>query len=434
MRSILLPPFIVASGAMMLLNANLAKAAPTASHNTLLKAIVLNMGKDGATVTDARYNNLFESHNATSGVAAAIRSGQFFINGLPIPATAAAFKKSSPAGYLVNQVPWLRYDASKHQWQGGYKAEQPATSYAAAALATADGIVAGLEVRLYDTNDDGYTDRIDADYKEGVLVNRIKHNSDNTYSVYRQVFDTKNKTAAEGRLYDGKHFTLTSGEKIKAANFDRRIASQDVALFWYGPQGWVMQRAKQVQGPFLGRADHKNYTIGTVTYQDAMRFSRDNIPVSNRPGEFANAENYFGLDKDTAHKVNLWLVPTTSAQTQGGPIAITRGMSAKVFLSKAISVAQARLNSVVVSQDGHDVPAQQHWVNQAAYSQLSNAIKSAKAALHARQSSDSQLDYQLYLLYLNLDGSSNDIGAKFGGFSYTGFEHQIKPGLQGNSH
>ena len=65
---------------------------------------------------------------------------------------------SQPSGdrYLVNQVPWLYYDRAKATWKGGYKGQQAPANYDAAALAVANGIVAGLEVRLYDTDKDGY--------------------------------------------------------------------------------------------------------------------------------------------------------------------------------------------------------------------------------------------------------------------------------------
>ena len=103
-------------------------------------------------------------------------------------------------------------------------------------------------------------------------------------------------------------------------------------------------------------------------------------------------------------------------------------MRARALLGKAIAIARARLASVTVSADGKDVPASRKWTRQAPHAQLDQAIKRAAAAVASDTSFPAQLDYQIYLLYLTLNGSANDIGAKFGGFDYTGFENEIRAG------
>lgn len=415
---------------IMIFGGVMANAASiTNADKILLKAIVLNMGTDGATVLDAQYDKYFKQGNSATGVSAVIAAGNFFINGYAIPATETEYARKYPNGYLVNQVPWLYYDSSKTIWKGGYKGEKAAASYAAATLAVATGIVAGLEVRLYDTDHDGYADLIEADYKEGVQVGQITKNSDGTYSVYRGDIDTAHKTTFEGRAFDGAHFTSTSGERIAAKNFDASIAANDVALFWYGPHGWVMQRAREVNGIFVDGSDHQSYNIDGTAYADAMRFSRDNIFISNRPGEYANAQKYFGLNNSHEKlKSSLWLVPTTVLKAQGAPIGITSNSSAKAFLEKAISTARKTLASVAVSADGKDIPTTGKWVTQGAYAQLNDAIARADEVLTSAASSPALLDYQIYLLYLTLNGSDSDIGARFGGFHYVGFVRGISSG------
>lgn len=418
----ILPLTVFASG-------NGAAESGGAGKKTLLKAIVLSMGTDSTSVTNPQYDALFQQGNAEAGVAAVIAAGKFFINGYAMPGTASAYAKAYPDGFRVNQVPWLYYDASAATWKGGFHGEKTAPSYEAAALAVASGIVAGLEVRLYDTTGNGYTDLIEADYKEGTAVNRITRNSDGSYSVYRGDIDAANQTTNDGRVFDGAHFTSSSGETIKPANFDKTIKTGDIALFWYGPNGWVMQRAKEAHGLFVDGADHQSYDIGGTVYQDAMRFSRDNVLISNRPGEFVNAQKYFHLNNNhEGWKVSLWLVPTTWPSAQGAPVAITSPSNSRAFLTKAIAVAKQRLASATVSRDGSDVPASRQWVTQDAHTQLSQAISRADAALASASSSASLLDYQVYLLYLALNGSGNDIGAKFAGFTYTGFDKALKPG------
>lgn len=299
---------------------------------TLLRAIVLDTGTDAANVTATEYDQYFEEGSALEGVKAVIASGQFYINLWSIPSTEATFQNDSEClgyGYLVNQVPWLHYNSTSGSLWGGYKAETEDDSYEAAALSVATSIVAGLEVRLWDTNGDGYTDLIDADYLQGVTVDTVTKNTNGTYSVYRGNIDVANKTPSEGTIFDGDLFDGT-GPPIPDAKFDTTIAAGDVAVVWYGPIGWAMKLAEEVTGLFVDGADHTSYDIGGVTYQDAMRFSRDNLFISNRPGEFTDAQKFFKLTNDSAAGLNvsLWVVPVTNTTSgNGAPVGMTGGSS-----------------------------------------------------------------------------------------------------------
>lgn len=402
---------------------DMAKAEAQAK-GTLLKTIVNSMGED-ATVTNAQYSKYFKEGSAEDGVKAIIADGKFIINGYAIPATETECTAEYPDGYSVNKTAWLY--KSGDNWHGGMKGEKAYDSYAAAALAVATAIPAGLEVKLYDTNNDGYTDLIETQYLEALIVNKITHNGDGTYSVDRGALGSSiTYSITDGKAFDGSRFTSTSGDVIKKANFDTTINERDIALFWYGTDGWVMERGKEMNGVFVDGADHNYYQIDAVKYQDAMRFSRDNVIISNRPGEFANAQKYFGLNNNNEGlKVSLWLVPTTNyPETKGAPIGFTTNENAGTFLTKAIAIAQAKLESVVISTDGTDLAAGTNWTTQAAYDELSAAITRARTALDLKESS-ALLDYQVYLLYLTLNGTDNDIGAKFGGYKYRGFNTQV---------
>ena len=83
-----------------------------------------------------------------------------------------------------------------------------------------------------------------------------------------------------------------------------------MCLFMYTPDGWIINRAKEIKGNLVDGEDHKYYKIGENKFQDAMRFSRDNIIISNRCGEYLNAHKYFGfLNKNNGEDncdVSLW--------------------------------------------------------------------------------------------------------------------------------
>ncbi|KAK6193298.1 hypothetical protein LQW54_012599 [Pestalotiopsis sp. IQ-011] len=391
-------------------------------NGTLLRAVVLDMGADAANVTASQYDQCFSQGSALDGVEAAIAAGHFYINLWAIPGTETESQNNaecSSGGYLVNQVAWLYYNATTASWYGGYEAETEADSYDDAALSVATGIVAGLEVRLCDTDGEGFADVIDADYLEGVTVETVIENTNGTYSVYRGNIDVANQTPEEGTIFDGDVFS-GAGPDILATNFDTTISSGDVALFWYGPKGWAVKRAQEVVGLFVDGADHAYYDIDGL----------DNLFIPNRPGEFTDAQKYFGLTNDSAAglSVSLWLVPVTNETESGAPIGMTSDMNSRAFLTRSVAQAQAQLDGVVVSADGSDVASTQEWVTQDVHTQLDDAIARANSSLVAANSSSVLLDYQIYVLYQSLNGSSNDIGATFAGFNFTGFLNEKQLG------
>ena len=336
----------------------------------------------------------------------------------------------STDGYLVNQVPWLYYNTTTATYYGGYQGETEAEDYSAAALQVATSIVAGLEARFWDTNGDGFTDLIDVDYLEGVTVETVTRNLNGTYSVYRGNIDIANKTPNEGTIFDNDLFN-GSGPFIPEANFDANITSGTVALFWYGSNGWAMKGAHEVVGLFVDGADHTSYDVGGVVYEDALRFSRDNLFISNRPGEFTDAQKYFKFTNDTSAGLNvsLWLVPVTNSTNTGGPVGITSHAESRTYLTKAISQAQSQLDNVTVSADGSDISPAKEWVTQDVYMQLEDAISRANSSLFLTNSSSFLFEYQTYVLYLTLNGSSSDIGAAFASFNYTGFANKVQLGI-----
>ncbi|PSR82147.1 hypothetical protein BD289DRAFT_438131 [Coniella lustricola] len=400
---------------------------------TLLYSVVVDIGTDAANVTASQYDKYFEQGSAVQGVDAVVAASQFYVNLFAVPGTEAAFQNNSECltdGYLVNEVSWLYYDTTTASYYGGWLPVTEADTYEQAAQYVVSSMVPGLEVRFWDTNGDGYTDLIDADFKAGVTVETVTENANGTYTVYRGNIDVANKTAEEGNTFDGTLFEITGGQPIPAANFDTTITSGDVALFWYSPSGLNMARAEPITGIFIDGADHTYYNIDGVVYEDAERFSRDNLLISNRPGEFTDAQKYFQLTNDTAAglDVTLWLVPVTNTTNTGAPIGMTGDDNSHAFLTKAVATAQALLANVTVSADGSDVPSTQEWVTQDVYTQLDDAIARANAALDSATSSSFLLDYQLYILYQELNGSSDDIGAAFAGFNYTGFVSEVQYG------
>ena len=373
-------------------------SARTKTHEPKqLVTIVKNMADDG-TVLDEKYRSFFNADSAREGVVALIQSGNYFVNEIPIPASAEAFDKT---GFSVNENAWLSKNGD-----GSYTLDRTSyRTYIDGALAIIDRLPAGLETRLYDMDGDGYADKAEADYYDALIVHDVMKNADGTVTVSRASLENGlSYPAAVGRAYDGAFDTIT------VVAFDSSIKSGDVALLQRKNDGYHIKRAVEVRGVFTGGSDHKFYEIDGTRYQDAMRFSRDNIVISNRPGEYANVRTYFGFTGNT-EPVSLWLSPVTESGRQGAPVSLTSGESAVYYLSKALETAKKKIANQTAPDD--------------AKSELSAIIELSETALEKQLPND-MLDYHTYLLFLALHGSKGDIGAEYAGFTFAGFENRVK--------
>ena len=390
------------------------------SNKVLLRSILINMDND-ENITSEQYNKYYKSNNAIEGIKNIIKNNQFYINDFPIPGTENEFILNYPNGYLINQKTWLINKDGKYQvmFMGDYD------NYDDASFATATGFLAGLEFKLYDTTGDNYTDRIEMDYVESFIVNEIIKNDDGTLFLYRSSLSNDTKWNNDGREYDANNFDFQWNEKIKQENFDKRIIKGDMAIFTYRPNGWVIQKGREVKGILMDGADHEYYQIGERKYQDAMRFSRDNIIISNRCGEYLNAHKYFELLGDKKDlEISLWFINNLDENRYGAPCGFTSGGNAKTFFLEAMKISRNKLESVVISEDGSNVEEGQKYIKQQDYEKFREAISRAQMT-SVFDLPDDIYDYNVYLLYLANYGSSEDIGAQFAGYNYTGFDNQI---------
>ena len=277
-----------------------------------------------------------------------------------------------------------------------------------------------LEIRLYDLDGDKFVDYIELDYVEAVIINDIIKNKDNTLSLYRADINKEYNM----RKYDGNFFTEKWDEKIDVKNFDTNIKKGDMALFMYTPNGWIIKRAKEIKGKLTDGQDHKYYQIGEKKFQDTMRFSRDNIIISNRCGEYLNAHKYFGFLNilENESDISLWFVHSLDENKFGAPCGFTSGKSAKLFLQKAIAFSKKKLDEICLESKAQKG---QTFISENDYNEFKNLVMKAEKICN-EDNPNEIYDYFVYLLYLGNFGSQSDIGAKFAGFNYIGFDNQIK--------
>ena len=366
-------------------------------------------------ITEEANKTFFACGRAKEGTLEIISRGNFYINEFAIPKDEDAFRKDWPKGFTVNEAMWLSNKDGK--WQVG---RDSFASYADAALATAENLPAGLELRIYDLDGDGFADRIDADFLEAIIADEILTYEDGSKGIRKLDPDRwLEKIAAEGRRFDGSHFGSEQREHVKPENFDPSIQEGDCCLFALYPDGWKVIPAIAANGILVTGQDHEYYQIDDTKYGDAMRFSRDHIIISNRCGEYVNAMRYFGLlNNQEGLKVTLWIVPVIGYPAKIGATAgFTSGANADAFLTRAISVAKQKLAAAAISPDGQGVSGD--WATREACDEISETIKKAEGVLASEAPADMK-DYMVYLLYLSLNGVGHDIGAMFGGYHFTG--------------
>ena len=372
-----------------------AAAAASPEDNAPMATVVTKRegsGGMGSPVGIYDYPEYFDE----GGVDAVVAAGNFYINGFAVPADEASLTES----FVVNEGT-MSLSKGESGWQVGR--DEYATYAEAVKALINDELPGGLAIDLYDTDGDGKAEAANLWYTEGVIVNEITQNANGTYRVFRG--DLKRVPSYAGRLYDAENFSATSGEVIQAENFDTSIQEGDGAIFYKTPDGWVMERAAQVNGILMEGIDHEYYQIDDTKYVDAMKYSRDNLIVAQRNGEFANAHTYFGFKANNdGRKVSMWLDPKSMA-----PIGLTADENAKVFLTDAVGQAREKLAGVTLSESAND--------NQKfAYAALEEAIKLAEETLADETALNSEYDFYVYYLYLTLHGTGDDIGAAFSGF------------------
>ena len=366
-----------------------APAAPMAHINTERSG-----GGMGTAKGICDYPEYFDEE----GVLGVVADGGFYINGFQVPATAEELGED---GFVVNcGTSTLTAKDGKFFVDGKDKGADYAT--AVKALIN-DGLPGGLHIDLYDIDGDNKADKVTLWYTEGVIVNEISKDADGNYILYRG--NLTNVPANAGRLYDDERFNGTSGEVIKPENFDTTIEAGDACIFYYTPDGWIVERATEINGIFEGGEDHGYYQIDGVQYPDTMKYSRDNLIVAQRNGEYTNAHKFFGfINNDDGLKTSLWLDPKS-----GSPIGLSANENARTFLYSAISQAKAYLRRVELTADA---TAEQIF----AYNALVGAVEGAEATLSNPASYNSEYDFYTYYLYLALAGTGGDIGAAFAGF------------------
>ena len=91
-------------------------------------------------------------------------------------------------------------------------------------------------------------------------------------------------------------------------------------------------------------------------------------------------------------------------------------------MQKACEFSKKKLNDICLE---NNAKKGQKYIRQEEYDDFNNIIRKAEQICE-KDNANEIYDYFVYLLYLANFGSQSDIGAKFAGFNYVGFDNEIK--------
>jgi len=345
---------------------------------------VKSWDNDNVKITDASFDSYFPGTTAADAVAKLLAEGKCYVNGIKVPATAAETED-----YQVNFVSSLY----KTETGWGYNVHKTTSAnnltFEAARLGFFETIttVRGHETTLtYDAN--GNVERIDTESFDVFRIAYFENHGGQVDKIMRGDFELETNRVR----FDVEKITAVNSE-----NFDESIDVGDVVVYYYGPNGWVMEKAMAKPGTVAKDPDNNKVFVVNGGKADEYikvesNVSRYNLINSSRPTQFYDSYVRLGL---TELDVITWCTPN------GFPIGFTLGSRAdsKATLLQAVKNAEAAKTGVVVSENyGEDVPVGTKWVTQEAMDTFDAAIKAAKATAYNNTAELYEYDMAMYEL------------------------------------
>jgi len=349
---------------------------------------------DATKITDAAFNEYFDG-DAAAGVAALLEEGKIFVNGIKVPAA-----EGDTSDYQVNGVSSLYKTSSGWGFNVHKTTSADNLAFADARLGFYETIttVRGHHTVIYGDAATGLINKIDSSSYDVFRITYFEDHGGQVDKIDRGDFELEtNRVRPDVNLIT-----------VASTNFSDDINIGDFVLYYYGADGWVMQKATPIEGTLSKNEDGFFVTNAGTADEYVMiesNVSRYNLIDCNRPTQFFTAYNALGLQEIP---VVMWCTPN------GYPIGFTYGdkAAAKDALAVAIENATAAKEGVVVSADGSGVAAGTMWVTQADLDTFDAAIAEAQAVCNSNSTAVHEYDAAIYAL-------ANALGA--GGEKPTGF-------------
>ncbi len=352
---------------------------------------------DGVKITDKSFDKYFPGTTAKEAVTKLLAEGKVSVNGIVVPASEEGLVE-----YQVNGVKSLY----KTEVGWGYNVHK---------TTSADNLhIAEARLGFFETNNTvrGHTTELTLDPATKQVVT-INTNSLDVVRVADIIVYNESTTIARGEFELETQRVRPDVEKLifNSAYFDQNVKVGDVAVYWFGPNGWELKKAVPVVGT-VSKNDKNEFVVNAGKADEYVKIesnvSRYNLINSSRPTQFyKDAYVRMGL---TDLDVITWCTDT------GHPIGFTTGDNAKVALTRAIEVAKAAKDGVSVSETGEGVTGK--WATKADMDAFNAAIAAAEAVLKNNLSSNGEKDMALYTLagaYGTRDGKASGFMGALGG-------------------
>ena len=341
---------------------------------------------DNVKITDDQFDKYFGG-DAEAALKKLLAEGKAYVNGIQVPATADELIE-----YQVNGVRSLY----KTDIGWGYNVHK---------TTSADNLTfEAARLGFYETLTTvrGHVTELTLD-AETKAVTKIDVNSLDVVRVTDIIVYNESTTIVRGDFELETQRVRPDVDKIifNTAYFDQSVQIGDIAMYWFGPNGWELKKAVPVVGTLA--KDPENNKVFVVNGGKADEYSkvesnvsRYNLINSSRPTQFYDAYVALGL---TDMEVTTWCTDT------GHPIGFTTGANSKAVLTRAIANAKAAKEGVVISETGEGITAV--WTTQAAMDEFNTAIAAAEAVLRNNLSSDTDRDMAMYQLSLAYGTAGN---------------------------
>ena len=350
-----------------------------ASSGAVVTGDTVKITNDNVKITDDKFDKYFGG-DAAAAVAKLLAEGKCYVNGIQVPA--------SPEGLVEYQVNGVR-SLYKTDIGWGYNVHKTTSAdnltFEAARLGFYETIttVRGHVTEL----------TLDAETK---AVTKIDVNSLDVVRVTDIIVYNESTTIVRGDFELETQRVRPDVDKIifNTAYFDQSVEIGDVAMYWFGPNGWELKKAVPVVGTLSKAPDNNKVFVINAGKADEYskiesNVSRYNLINSSRPSQFYDAYVRLGL---TDMEVTTWCTDT------GHPIGFTTGANSKAVLAKAIANAKAVKDGVTISETGEGIEGV--WTTQAAMDTFNAGIAAAEAVLRNNLSSDTDRDLAMYELSL----------------------------------
>lgn len=335
-----------------------------------------------AIITDSGQDQYFKEGNALDGVEAILNAGNYYVNGYQVPRN----EEECGDAFVI-----MGYE-KLYKTENGWAAEnnkRTGTTFDDARLGMVEALsrTTGLPVYIYDTDGDGYADRIDSVFYAVAVVDHMIDNGDGTISIDRGDFELT-KTNLD-----------VNTVKFPIQNVDPTIQEGDMAMFWQDAEdGWMLEREQSISGYLTDAADHQYYVFNDEKIIDGMNNPKASIYVGNRPGQYSNAHLAFELNDV---EIIFWV--TTEGSIASG---FTSGANSAECLKRAIAYCENARKDVVTSSDGSGVEKGGKWIAPEKMVEYYNAIKAARAVLADETATNAARDAATYNLFVATWGSS----------------------------